>query len=624
MNNPNANRSLTPASSTYQSRSTTPNNVPNAAFIGATRAFAKLPVKPKEILGSNHSGRDGALSAAKSINSTPPSRSSSDAAATPVNDNNPGVYWSRGNLGDALSRSPSTATRSTLSARPSLSVSQSASYRAATIAAARYSRSTARDSSPGLTIIPIPPGTGFEGGVGNTRHARSKSWTRDGMDNESKRQATGKSMGEERTDATPIPATTSLVKIFEQQSKIGGMRNERGTKPAIGRKPSLAKGTPPPIVSPKPQRTIPIHSVSPELQRPTPLTKPKPKPRRRTPPTNIDLSEDTSRSFEGRVATNDTGNTGSFPKPSLPPPRRTAQIISQAENSREPQEESPPLLKRPGPNKPQHNINSSQSPSRRIRRDLPFNPNQPLLSPSPYQDHALQRVSPHMTGDSLANAIVGANLAIKQRSPPKRSKTPPPVPTPRRKGHHHFSLRSRSLSPVKKTPMQLATLRPQPDEEEKEKNLKHHRFRQPNKHHEGTRGRWRDEITEAERKRYEGVWAANKGLLVQPKSLPTAADEVHSLVVRDIWSRSRLPPQKLAMIWDLVVDASDENADTGRLGREQFVVGMWLIDQSLKGRNLPNSVSPSVWGSVRMRGVEVRLKGKGRDGRKLERGPGNW
>ena len=165
--------------------------------------------------------------------------------------------------------------------------------------------------------------------------------------------------------------------------------------------------------------------------------------------------------------------------------------------------------------------------------------------------------------------------------------------------------------------MKLTTLRAQPDEEEKEKLAKRHHFRQPNKHHEGTRGRWRDEITEAERKRYEGVWAANKGLYIPSNASP---EEVQNLVVRDIWSRSRLPPQKLAMIWDLVVDASDDDVDTGRLAREQFVVGMWLIDQSLKGRNLPNSVSASVWASVRLRGVKVGLKGKGVDGRKLERG----
>jgi hypothetical protein len=158
--------------------------------------------------------------------------------------------------------------------------------------------------------------------------------------------------------------------------------------------------------------------------------------------------------------------------------------------------------------------------------------------------------------------------------------------------------------------------------DEKTKNKKHHHFRQPNKHHEGTRERWRDYVSEAERKRYEGVWAANRGLYI---ASPEQADEVLNLVVMDIWSRSRLPRDRLAKVWDLVTN--DENSrldDSGArrrsLTKEQFVVGMWLIDQMLKGRNLPHSVHASVWRSVRLKGVKVRLEGKGKDGRKLERG----
>jgi hypothetical protein len=235
-------------------------------------------------------------------------------------------------------------------------------------------------------------------------------------------------------------------------------------------------------------------------------------------------------------------------------------------------------------------------------------------------------LTPHMTGDSLANAMVGAHLAFRSPSPAKRSKTPPPVPGPRRKQHAHGidmlqGGRARSLSPQKKQPGKLlATLRAD-EADEKHKNRKHH-FRQPNKHHEGTRERWRDHVSDSERKRYEGVWAANKGLYI---SASANADEVLNLVVRDIWSRSRLPPEKLAKVWDLV--AVDEEAEFGENGqkrqsltREQFVVGLWLIDQVLKGRNLPHNVNASVWTSVRLMGVKVRLEGKGKDGRKLERG----
>lgn len=137
--------------------------------------------------------------------------------------------------------------------------------------------------------------------------------------------------------------------------------------------------------------------------------------------------------------------------------------------------------------------------------------------------------------------------------------------------------------------------------------------RHPNKHHEGSRKRWRDKITERERKRYEGVWAANKGVYVQRTSIVSrprrprqtaslaAETSVLNLVVRDIWSRSRLGPEALEEVWDLV-----DRKGIGVLDREEFVVGMWLIDQRLKGRKLPIKVSMSVWDSARaMGGIKI-------------------
>lgn len=119
----------------------------------------------------------------------------------------------------------------------------------------------------------------------------------------------------------------------------------------------------------------------------------------------------------------------------------------------------------------------------------------------------------------------------------------------------------------------------------------------PHKHHEGDRKRYRATVTERERRRYDGVWAANKGLWMDADS----SNRVLNLVVRDIWSRSRLPNDVLADIWDLV---NTQGGD--RLERDEFVVGMWLIDQRLKGRKLPFMVSESLWNSVRLlHGVKV-------------------
>lgn len=140
----------------------------------------------------------------------------------------------------------------------------------------------------------------------------------------------------------------------------------------------------------------------------------------------------------------------------------------------------------------------------------------------------------------------------------------------------------------------------------------------PNKHHEGDRKRWRDAVTERERKRYEGLWAANKGLHcslsrdeeITFRKIPSQRiqaqellqDQISNIVAKDIWTRSRLPDSTLEMVWDLV-----DNDNVGRLGREEFVVGMWLIDQRLRGRKLPVKVSESVWASVRsLQGIKIR------------------
>lgn len=117
-------------------------------------------------------------------------------------------------------------------------------------------------------------------------------------------------------------------------------------------------------------------------------------------------------------------------------------------------------------------------------------------------------------------------------------------------------------------------------------------------HHEGSRKRWREEITPRERKRYEAVWASNRGVLLDlnsplgtPKAEPT--EYVVNIAVREIWKRSRLPVDELAEVWDLV-----DRLGRGILGRQEFVVGMWLIDQRLRGRKIPAKVSDSVWGSA--------------------------
>ena len=163
-------------------------------------------------------------------------------------------------------------------------------------------------------------------------------------------------------------------------------------------------------------------------------------------------------------------------------------------------------------------------------------------------------------------------------------------------------------------------------------------------------------IAEPERKRYEGVWASNRGnyitsfvtpirgldystvhnpsfnaqekeevsmkaarLSLEAKKMDATADEevfhglkrvetgdlIHGAVVLRLWRRSRLPNETLEQIWDLVDFRKD-----GTLNKPEFLVGMWLVDQCLYGRKLPKRVNDSIWDSLGSIGVSVALKKK--------------
>lgn len=178
----------------------------------------------------------------------------------------------------------------------------------------------------------------------------------------------------------------------------------------------------------------------------------------------------------------------------------------------------------------------------------------------------------------------------------------------------------------------------------------------PWKNHRGI-----DRISDADRKRYEGVWASNRGLYfehvvtrihgvaynteeaaeqkpeneeedstkaarlsaLQQASTVLGANggyqsaEFHHLnsaetnqlilnsVVARIWERSGLPAETLREIWELVDFRKD-----GTLNKPEFLVGTWLVDQCLYGRKLTKKVPASVWESLEGIGVTVKKKGK--------------
>lgn len=219
-------------------------------------------------------------------------------------------------------------------------------------------------------------------------------------------------------------------------------------------------------------------------------------------------------------------------------------------------------------------------------------------------------LTPQLTADSLADAMVASSLASSRAaSPGKQVLSPLPrrhskQTTVFRRSLSHDPSKSRTPSPVKGGMRQTMRAPSKADNDDMDYNWKrngHILKKHPNKHNEGDRKRWQDEIAEQERKRYEGVWAANKGLWMPPGNLELAT-KVVNLVVRDIWRRSKLPDHVLGEVWDLV-----DREGLGRLGKEEFVVGMWLIDQRLKGRKLPVEVSESVWYSARrLTGVKYK------------------
>ncbi|KAL1592802.1 Increased rDNA silencing protein [Paraconiothyrium brasiliense] len=344
------------------------------------------------------------------------------------------------------------------------------------------------------------------------------------------------------------------------------------------------------------------------------------------------------------VSARETQEDKPKPKPTIPPPRRS---------TRPPQEIKRPSTATPLSIPSTTRARTSSKPTAPLPPPTQFTPPRRAsvsgtstpsgtFYHSNYQRESARSITKHMTGESLSSAIMGAALASSRNvSPAPRPSSShllgspsltatPPLPARR---HHHFSHSpfGRSPSPPKPKPPPSGklrtTLRKDPssssDEESERYKRKGTRImgmgrKHPNKHHEGTRKRWRDQIIERERKRYEGVWAANKGLFISPSPSPAGSRassraphpnseedpslDVLDLVVREIWSRSRLPEHVLEEVWDLV-----DSRGIGRLKREEFVVGMWLIDQRLKGRKLPIKVSDSVWQSVRGMGVKVKV-----------------
>ncbi|KAH4049236.1 hypothetical protein HBH49_144060 [Parastagonospora nodorum] len=690
---------------TNQSTGDTQHNVRDAALHGATLAFSKPAAKPKPLVNTYTGEGNGALLAATKVGS-PRNNAGAAGSSAPLTRDWTG---SRSVTSQSAVQPGSKSTNSHKLGVPEEHPvrNSSPSNIAARLAAARHSplRPTPAPTPQAATITPImserhthdrdvlPPSGSVGSVLARLDTKKPSPQPRKRRDSFDSRSVTA-SKQDRPTDDTPIPPTNSLVKMFEQT------RSDTPTKSDAAVPLSYSQHSPPPVRSPKPQRTFklppePIEhgALSRQRTRTPPPVKPKPKHQIELPPPQYTdgapyfqtPQKDPMKSppIKQKPAKLTTSRTTTPPPPKPPPQRGSRQARPQSEDmkrsavtrrrpstsmgseqtpdspssfksAKEMQEEDEKLKPTlPPPRRSQTRKPDGAAGGSRPRSAAPVptarrqdQKQNPMHSPtqfspprrptsvsgtSPgsvyhnnYQRDSVKQITQHMTGESLSSAIMGAALASSRNASPAPSQpmTIEPLFPPRKHHHHHSPFHHRSPSPQKQSPPKVAgklrtTMRKEPSSSEDEDEVRRYKKKgtrimgiksrkHPNKHHEGTRNRWRDEITERERKRYEGVWAANKGLHIPPLSSQTEDDpsqDVLNYAVQDIWTRSRLPVHVLEEVWDLV-----DSRAIGRLKREEFVVGLWLIDQRLKGRKLPIRVSDSLWASARGMGLNVKVR----------------
>lgn len=557
---------------------TNDDTVPSAALTGASRAFIQhLPPQDLARYIDGHSPRPPQK----------PRHLSSDAP-----------HGSLGRHGSmSSSRSPPVSKQ-----LPSRSNSSHSNI-AASLAAARASPAASSASPP---------------------NARGRGLGRPGLHVSTRSSPLPPPAPADRLDESPIAPTNSLVKLFEQ--KRASKQQPQKVSAVLSPPPSTHRPTPlraskandstlPPIYPPNAEQLVHNRLAAKGLLRDSK-------------PHDEASDSDANESLDSFVSAEETRSPVISPvkpeKPAVPRRRRDERTAS---SSTAPQDNRKPDIQLHPPNRSASEItpiDMQKPPGSRASSSHATVQSHQSIAAAFNQMHP-RRITPLTTGDSLADAIVASSLASSRAVSPHRSL--PHTATRHKAGSLSRSFFSRTPSPPRKgmrhTMRKWSSSSSEEDEDpfakhKKKKFLRKH----PNKHHEGDRKRWRDAITARERKRYEGLWAANKGLHTHftpeeevymeqhPHGKDTerlqelVGEQISGVVARDIWSRSRLPVDQLEQVWDLV--DSQRNC---RLTREEFVVGLWLIDQRLKGRKLPVKVTDSVWNSVRfLEGIKLRKK----------------
>ena len=607
----------------------------SSALQGASLAFNASRSTPLKSSVGFH-GTNDALAAASAVRRSKAGNANrgSVAGADGFHD-----LCTNGGLASSLRRLSDGASRDTL-LNPDLSRGPSPSHAAALLAVSRAS------SSKPTTQHPLYPATGMRPKVTRTRSDFTKNHSPDLVTEQN------------------LP-TKKLVAAFESLGTTEPGTQDTSKTKGSGGKPRIVSPIP---VRPVAVRTSFLHAQGPEQQ-----------PSRSKQPSQFRVTYDgqqTARkskslqtaiyyrqqelealrgkpsppSTRGGIAGSDNQiPTSGAPSSPIPPeslslpsdcaePSPITSVISPSKSA--PSASESRLSSFPVPS-PTPSLLTSSSPL--LRRSMSIYGSGPHAH-TPEPTLSLTSLTPQLTADSLANAMVASSLASSRTASPAKF-APPTLPPPRRpRPTSSFFRRARSSeavptsdksrmgSPVKYQGFSKQTLRALPDEgggDASHWDVQRGNSRSPwkknhaNKHRADRLNQWQDGVTEKERKRYEGLWAANKGLLFTHPApeIPLAAesqadqrrredrcpatnDIVHPFIVRDIYRRSHLPDHILAEIWDLVYFSA--SSPPSGLTRESFIVGLWLIDQKLQGRKLPNKVSEPIWGSVRgMSGVKI-------------------
>lgn len=523
-----------------------------------------------------------------------------------------------------------------------------------------------RPISPPLQIINKPAPQGLSPALKQTRRPISPPPLQ--MTNKPTPQPPSPRLKQKRRPISPPP-----LQVMSKPTPQPPSPMLKQTRRPISPPPQIVRRSTPQVLSPKPKRLskpqlrpvtppqIITRAATQEFSTPPPVQareSPKakrgaptpPKPRGSAKPALITAASDHGPVVKPKVS---RPQIRQQQKPT-PPPRRSASLGSVSSNDTfvsassapSPERASPPQLSR----NRQPTLSLPPSPTKEIAKRTLSKPTATSVPPppKPRRQRPTNSSTASLPLDSLTNAIMASSLASARLTPHNTG----------------TSLAAPALPKRQKSPRLMQTMR-QPakisDEESSDRHKKGHLSKLhsgKHAHHEGSRRKWREEITPRERKRYEAVWASNRGVLLDyhgqhgqhgqrdqhdplratppPPPPPAAAaghrgdmtmsgsatsgsaaatptpapgpggfrEEVVNVVVREIWKRSRLPTDELTEVWDLV-----DRKGLGMLGRTEFVVGMWLIDQRLRGRKIPAKVSDSVWGSANgMKVMKPRIR----------------